>query len=69
MNENQSSMGERMANIAITHTNARYGRTIPESKPSKWMAMALKGEITIEEAEKKEEEDLMKELGLTAEDL
>lgn len=65
----KSTMGERMANVEIVPSDTDLSDGADAGILSKWMVMALNGEITIEEAEKKEDEDLMRELGITAGDV
>ena len=63
-NMEESSLGKRMANIVVKPGNRTYGSSPYGTKPSKWMEMAMKGEITEEEAKRHDEEELMQELGL-----
>jgi hypothetical protein len=64
MNTEKSTMGERMANVEIVHSNRSFGPEPNGSKASKWMEKALRGEITEAEARRRDEEELMQELGL-----
>ncbi len=64
-----SSMGERMANVVVVPPNVEC-KSVPRiRKADKWTAMAIKGEISWEAAERRGTEELARELGLSPEDI
>ena len=61
----RSSMGERMANISVTHTHDSHSASTPSVREySKLDRMVMRGELSYKEAEKIEEEDLIMEFDI-----
>lgn len=70
MNKNEeSSLGERMAKMVVTPPKVKCKSAPRIMKADKWTAMAIRGEISWEEAEKRGAEELAKELGLSPEEI
>lgn len=70
VNENEtSSMGERMANVAVVPSKIEC-KSVPRIRDAdKWTVMAMKGEISWEEADRRGAEELAEELGLSPEEI